>query len=82
MEVGVVMPVPAPASTEFNFDSSCSSPYITAPSSPQRFGTNFFFSAPTNPNAKSFLRDIDDSMALSFAAAAAAADSSSSAIPF
>ncbi|KAJ0077052.1 hypothetical protein Patl1_36185 [Pistacia atlantica] len=41
----VVMPVPA---TDFNFDSTCSSPYITAPSSPQRFG-NFFCSAPTSP---------------------------------
>ncbi|KAJ0010923.1 hypothetical protein Pint_34456 [Pistacia integerrima] len=42
----VVMPVPA---TDFNFDSTCSSPYITAPSSPQRFG-NFFCSAPTSPS--------------------------------
>ncbi|CAI0557006.1 unnamed protein product [Linum tenue] len=72
----VVKPVPAPPSPEFNFDSSCSSPYITAPSSPQRFGTTFFFSAPTSPSAAaaaSFF--LDDSMA------AAAADSSS-AVPF
>ncbi|WVZ21838.1 hypothetical protein V8G54_000382 [Vigna mungo] len=36
---------------DFNFDSNCSSPFITAPSSPQRFPTNsnFFFSAPTSP---------------------------------
>ncbi|MCI09683.1 hypothetical protein A2U01_0030770, partial [Trifolium medium] len=27
-----------------------SSPYITAPSSPQRFANNFFFSAPTSPS--------------------------------
>ncbi|XP_027916204.1 uncharacterized protein LOC114175635 [Vigna unguiculata] len=45
MEVEVVVPV------DFNFDSNCSSPFITAPSSPQRFGNNanFFFSAPTSP---------------------------------
>ncbi|KAK7310390.1 hypothetical protein RJT34_07868 [Clitoria ternatea] len=51
MEVVVAVPPPAPpplCSMEFNFDSNCSSPYITAPSSPQRFG-NFFFSAPTSP---------------------------------
>ncbi|XP_044488926.1 uncharacterized protein LOC123213534 [Mangifera indica] len=46
MEMEVVMPIPA---TDFNFDSNCSSPYMTAPSSPQRFG-NFFFSAPTSPS--------------------------------
>ncbi|MED6120096.1 hypothetical protein PIB30_017723 [Stylosanthes scabra] len=46
MEV-VVPPPPPPA--EFNFDSNCSSPYMTAPSSPQRFANNFFFSAPTSP---------------------------------
>ncbi|OMO63174.1 hypothetical protein COLO4_32685 [Corchorus olitorius] len=45
MEMEVVVPVPP---TDFNFDSACSSPYMTAPSSPQRFG-NFFFSAPTSP---------------------------------
>ncbi|KAF8112755.1 hypothetical protein N665_0062s0099 [Sinapis alba] len=40
------------ASTELNFDSTTSSPYITAPSSPTRFGNNnvFFFSAPTSPS--------------------------------
>ncbi|XP_015944929.2 uncharacterized protein LOC107470059 [Arachis duranensis] len=49
MEVVVPMAAPPPTvATEFNFDSNCSSPYITAPSSPQRFG-NFFFSAPTSP---------------------------------
>ncbi|CAL5213188.1 unnamed protein product [Lathyrus oleraceus] len=46
MEVEVLSPVTPP---EFNFDSNCSSPYITAPSSPQRFANNFFFSAPTSP---------------------------------
>ncbi|KAF7840858.1 uncharacterized protein G2W53_003156 [Senna tora] len=44
--------VPAPAPENFNFDSNCSSPYMTAPSSPQRFG-NFFFSAPTSPTRPS-----------------------------
>ncbi|XP_021286540.1 uncharacterized protein LOC110418205 [Herrania umbratica] len=54
MEMEVVVPVPA---VDFNFDSTCSSPYMTAPSSPQRFG-NFFFSAPTSPTrASSFYRD-------------------------
>ncbi|XP_039068755.1 uncharacterized protein LOC120215021 [Hibiscus syriacus] len=40
--------VPVPA-IEFNFDSTCSSPYMTAPSSPQRFD-NFFNSVPTTPS--------------------------------
>ncbi|XP_022972430.1 uncharacterized protein LOC111470993 [Cucurbita maxima] len=45
MEVAVpVLPV------DFNFDSACSSPYMTAPSSPQRFGNFFFSSAPTSPS--------------------------------
>lgn len=42
----------AETATEINFDSTTSSPYITAPSSPTRFGNNnpFFFSAPTSPS--------------------------------
>ncbi|CAF1956209.1 hypothetical protein Bca4012_076066 [Brassica carinata] len=42
----------AEISTELNFDSTTSSPYITAPSSPTLFGNNnaFFFSAPTSPS--------------------------------
>ncbi|XP_022726300.1 uncharacterized protein LOC111282475 [Durio zibethinus] len=57
MEMEVVVPVPA---VDFNFDSVCSSPYMTAPSSPQRFG-NFFFSAPASPTrASSFYRDLND----------------------
>ncbi|KAG2323104.1 hypothetical protein Bca4012_058582 [Brassica carinata] len=42
----------AETSTELNFDSTTSSPYITAPSSPTLFGNNnaFFFSAPTSPS--------------------------------
>jgi hypothetical protein len=43
---------PAPA-VEFNFESACSSPYVTAPSSPQRFfgggGSSYFYSAPASP---------------------------------
>ncbi|XP_027347878.1 uncharacterized protein LOC113859266 [Abrus precatorius] len=60
MEVEVVLPMAAPV--DFNFDSNCSSPYITAPSSPQRFG-NFFFSAPTSPTrgASSFFNDFPSS---------------------
>ncbi|KAE8719366.1 Serine carboxypeptidase-like 26 [Hibiscus syriacus] len=46
MEVVVQVPT---AAVNFNFDSACSSPYMTAPSSPQRFGSSFFFSAPTSP---------------------------------
>ncbi|XP_010530882.1 PREDICTED: uncharacterized protein LOC104807355 [Tarenaya hassleriana] len=48
METEVAVPSHA---TEFNFDSTTSSPYITAPSSPTRFGNAFlFFSAPTSPS--------------------------------
>lgn len=40
---------------DFNFDSACSTPYITAPSSPQRFGTSLISSsAPTSPTRASF----------------------------
>ncbi|KAL3323247.1 hypothetical protein AABB24_040386 [Solanum stoloniferum] len=41
--------------SDFNFDSTCTSPYISAPSSPQHFGTTFFFSAPTSPTRISAL---------------------------
>ncbi|KGN43943.1 uncharacterized protein LOC101207472 [Cucumis sativus] len=56
MEVAVpVSPV------DFNFDSACSSPYMTAPSSPQRFGNFFFSSAPTSPShAAAFYYDFND----------------------
>ncbi|KAK8659784.1 hypothetical protein V6N13_029978 [Hibiscus sabdariffa] len=50
----MVAAVPA---VDFNFDSACSSPYMTAPSSPQRFG-NFFPSAPTSPTRVSSLYPI------------------------
>ncbi|PNT20663.1 hypothetical protein POPTR_009G105400v4 [Populus trichocarpa] len=57
MEMEIVMPVPP---VDFNFDSTCSSPYMTAPSSPQRFG-NLLFSAPTSPTRmSSFYRELND----------------------
>ncbi|PKI47472.1 uncharacterized protein LOC116202510 [Punica granatum] len=47
MEIEVALPVPLPPSSpEFSFDSSTSTPYITAPSSPQRFGAAAVFSSP------------------------------------
>ncbi|KAF9622661.1 hypothetical protein IFM89_032582 [Coptis chinensis] len=56
MEV-IVVPV---SSTDFNFDSACSSPYISAPSSPKRFGEHYF-SAPTSPSRVSvFYRDFNN----------------------
>ncbi|XP_022762326.1 uncharacterized protein LOC111308276 [Durio zibethinus] len=70
MEMEVVVPVPA---VDFNFDSTCSSPYMTAPSSPQRFG-NFFLSAPTSPTCvSSFRRELIDLSHVT---------NSSSAVPF
>ncbi|TXG60624.1 hypothetical protein EZV62_015197 [Acer yangbiense] len=45
---------------DFNFDSACSSPYMTALSSPQSFG-NFFFSAPTSPSRVSSSSSINSS---------------------
>jgi hypothetical protein len=57
MEMEVVVPVPP---VDFNFDSACSSPYMTAPSSPQRFGS-FFLSAPTSPSrASAFYRELNE----------------------
>ncbi|XVE66874.1 hypothetical protein DITRI_Ditri08aG0115000 [Diplodiscus trichospermus] len=58
MEMEVVVPVPA---ADFNFDSTCSSPYMTAPSSPQRLA-NIFFSAPNSPStcdSSSFHRELN-----------------------
>ncbi|OAY25425.1 uncharacterized protein LOC110604489 [Manihot esculenta] len=69
MEMEVVVPVPP---VDFNFDSTCSSPYMTAPSSPQRFGN--LFSAPTSPSRVStFYRELND---------ASLATNSSSSVPF
>ncbi|XP_059647757.1 uncharacterized protein LOC132294054 [Cornus florida] len=57
MEVEVMVPSPA---GDFNFDSACTTPYMSAPSSPQRFG-NFFYSAPTSPTSSStFYRDFNN----------------------
>eukprot|EP00253_Pinus_taeda_P001137 PITA_01137 len=33
----------------YDYDSACSTPYVSAPSSPGRPGAGFFFSAPTSP---------------------------------
>ncbi|KAK8568153.1 hypothetical protein V6N12_006714 [Hibiscus sabdariffa] len=49
-EEAMEVAVPA-AAVEFNSDSTYSSPYTTAPSSPQRLGSSFFFSAPTGPTS-------------------------------
>ncbi|XP_077213264.1 uncharacterized protein LOC143848251 [Tasmannia lanceolata] len=46
----VAIPVPA---SDFDFSSTCSSPYISAPSSPKRFGEFFYYSAPTSPRYSS-----------------------------
>lgn len=75
MELDVVHPLPIPAH-ELNFDSSCSSPYVTAPSSPQRFA-NFYFSAPTSPTRASFFHHSSYNTA-----AADGGESSPSAVPF
>ncbi|KAL6494734.1 hypothetical protein OROGR_031539 [Orobanche gracilis] len=61
-----VMAASLPA--DFNFDSASTSPYISAPSSPQRLGS-FYYSAPTSPaRLSAFYRD--------------GADGSPSAVPF
>lgn len=45
----VVTPV---AATDFHFDSTCSTPYMSAPSSPKAFGHYYpFYSAPTSPTS-------------------------------
>ncbi|KAF6162564.1 hypothetical protein GIB67_003110 [Kingdonia uniflora] len=47
---------------DFNFDSACSSPYISAPTSPKRFG-DLYFSAPTSPtSASAFYDDFNRSL--------------------
>lgn len=73
----VIVPTPA---AEFNFDSACTTPYISAPSSPQRFG-NFYFSAPTSPTrSSSFYRELNDLSLIS--AGEFSGTVPSSAIPF
>lgn len=47
----------SPPTGEFNFDSATTSPFVSCPSSPQRFG-NHYFSAPSSPTrAAAFYRD-------------------------
>lgn len=47
----------SPPTGDFVFDSASTSPYVSCPSSPQRFG-NHYFSAPTSPTrAAAFYRD-------------------------
>ncbi|WOH04696.1 hypothetical protein DCAR_0624108 [Daucus carota subsp. sativus] len=47
----------SPPTGEFKFDSATTTPYVSCPSSPQRFG-NHFFSAPTSPTrAAAFYQD-------------------------
>ncbi|OIV93271.1 hypothetical protein TanjilG_23112 [Lupinus angustifolius] len=60
MEVVVAVAPPPSTALDFNFDSNCSSPYITAPSSPQRFG-NLFSSAPISPiRVSTFLNQLNN----------------------
>ncbi|GFY95049.1 calmodulin-binding protein [Actinidia rufa] len=58
MEIEVMIPSPP---IDFNFDSACTSPYVSAPSSPHQFG-NFFHSAPTSPTrAANLFRQLNTS---------------------
>ncbi|XP_023754700.1 uncharacterized protein LOC111903155 [Lactuca sativa] len=41
--------IPSSAPIDFNFDSTSTSPYATAPSSPKILLSSFFYSAPTSP---------------------------------
>ncbi|XWS54825.1 hypothetical protein CRYUN_Cryun10bG0122600 [Craigia yunnanensis] len=56
MEMEVVVPVTA---VDFNFDSTCSSPYMTAPSSPQRFVPFEWEEKPGTPKRKGFDGRVD-----------------------
>ncbi|KAL2254672.1 uncharacterized protein LOC105169569 [Sesamum indicum] len=56
--------IPSPAAADFHFDSASTSPYISAPSSPQRFGSSFY-SAPTSPTRISAFLHAGDAHALS-----------------
>ncbi|XP_047332581.1 uncharacterized protein At4g00950 [Impatiens glandulifera] len=60
MEV-MIPPSPSPVDFNFNFDSTSTTPFISAPSSPQPFGTNpLFYSAPASPTRISaFYRDFE-----------------------
>ncbi|XP_019054795.1 PREDICTED: uncharacterized protein LOC104606242 [Nelumbo nucifera] len=75
MEVVILAP---PNGMDFNFDSACSSPYISAPSSPKRFGE--FFNAPTSPTrATAIYRGFND---FSITSGIGGGGGSSSVIPF
>ncbi|KAJ0801315.1 hypothetical protein HanPI659440_Chr03g0115891 [Helianthus annuus] len=50
MDPQLLMPSPA---AEFNFDSTSTSPYATAPSSPNTLFPKFFYTAPTSHHASS-----------------------------
>ncbi|MFS7920559.1 hypothetical protein Hanom_Chr03g00226281 [Helianthus anomalus] len=50
MDPELLMPSPAP---EFNFDSASTSPYATAPSSPNTLFPKFFYTATTSHHASS-----------------------------
>ncbi|KAH0727467.1 hypothetical protein KY285_003163 [Solanum tuberosum] len=54
METEVMMQSPAPV--DFNIDSGCTTPYMSAPSSPPRAAT-LFYSAPASPTRISPLYD-------------------------
>lgn len=74
--------IPSTAGGEFNFDSACTSPYVSAPSSPPRLG-NYFFSAPTSPTrAATFYRDFTDHFPLSADTETDTDTGPSSTIPF
>ncbi|KAG9450861.1 hypothetical protein H6P81_010826 [Aristolochia fimbriata] len=70
----VVVPMAPATAAEFNFDSTCSSPYMSAPSSPKRFG-DYYFSAPTSPSRASAIYE-------EFRALSKGRTASSAAIPF
>ncbi|GFY89984.1 calmodulin-binding protein [Actinidia rufa] len=60
MEIEVMIPQQP---IDFNFDSACTSPYVTVTSSPHQFG-NFFHSTPTTPTrAASIFRQLNTSSA-------------------
>ncbi|XP_010275612.1 PREDICTED: uncharacterized protein LOC104610606 [Nelumbo nucifera] len=74
----------APPNIDFNFDSACSSPYISAPSSPKRFG-EFYFSAPTSPTrVAAIYREINDGLSVIRTNGTCSKDgpSSSTVVPF
>ncbi|KAL6207827.1 hypothetical protein ACLB2K_018780 [Fragaria x ananassa] len=58
--------IPSRPALDFDFNSARSSPAITAPSTPRRFGDYSFLSAPTSPSRISeFYREFDEFSAVS-----------------